>query len=312
MRLGVREKLSIRRKLRVVDENRLRIFLSCIGVNRILKILICADAIPLKLVFIITYIICTPRGAGEACGIIQLEAYPEGRRRFTFSSFQIPDLFSWSGRTHMWHIWELPPKFLEIQAIVLLRKAYGRISNTQRKTFGEACKERSGEFPPYYDTTNSARDLHTIMKATGAKKVTTFWTPLFSERRLQHSSLKHSITSFSTVLWTASYNTASGMSSLPRSKMPKKPFRSFWFLLQSWARAVHSTQTLPKRSVRYEKVEKKLINSPVLVPGLGTFNYTVQHHLITGVAIDPNNFFPFLAAVLAEAERGTAGDLFPL
>lgn len=97
----------------------------------------------------------------------------------------------------MWHIWELPPKFLEIQAIVLLRKAYGRISNTQRKTFGEACKERSGEFPPYYDTTNSARDLHTIMKATGAKKVTTFWTPLFSERRLQHSSLKHSITSFS-------------------------------------------------------------------------------------------------------------------
>lgn len=60
----------------------------------------------------------------------------------------------------MWHIWELPPKFLEIQAIVLLRKAYGRISNTQRKIFGEACKERSGEFPPYYDTTNSARDLH--------------------------------------------------------------------------------------------------------------------------------------------------------
>lgn len=86
----------------------------------------------------------------------------------------------------------------------------------------------------------------------------------------------------------------------------------FWFLLQSWARAVHSTQTLPKRSVRYEKVEKKLINSPVPVPGLGTFNYTVQHHLITGVAIDPNNFFPFLAAVLAEAERGTAGDSFPL
>lgn len=206
----------------------------------------------------------------------------------------------------MWHIWELPPKFLEIQAIVLLRKAYGRISNTQRKTFGEACKERSGEFPPYYDTTNSARDLHTIMKATGAKKVSTFWTPLFSERRLQHSSLKHSITSFSTVLWTASYNTASGMSSLPRSKMPKKPFRSF---LIPASKLGQGCQTLPRRSVRYEKVEKKLINSPIPVPGLGTFNYTVQHHLITGVAIDPNNFFPFLAAVLAEAESGTAGDV---
>lgn len=38
-----------------------------------------------NLVFIITYIICAPRRAGEACVIIQPEAYPAGPRRFRFS-----------------------------------------------------------------------------------------------------------------------------------------------------------------------------------------------------------------------------------
>lgn len=41
--------------------------------------------IPLKLVFIITYIISTPRRPGKACVIIQFNAYPAGRRRFRFS-----------------------------------------------------------------------------------------------------------------------------------------------------------------------------------------------------------------------------------
>lgn len=81
-------------------------------------------------------------------------------------------------RPPVWRIWELPcpqnscgdPNYLTLEEGILANLEYA-------KTFGEACKEHSDEFLPYFDTPNNAKDLYkyTIMEATGARTVMAFW-----------------------------------------------------------------------------------------------------------------------------------------
>lgn len=183
------------------------------------------------------------------------------------------------------------------------------------KTFGEACRERSGEFLPYYDTPNSARDLHTIMKATGAKTITAFWgyqyATLLGETfaTLFPHAFDHLILD-GVVDGELQYGFGDVLPSSIQDT--EKAFRVFF---DSCFKAgpgptgcAFYADSLEKIRERYKKVENKLIDSPILVPGLGTFDYSAQHRLISGAVTDPNNLFPFLAAVLAEAESGMAGD----
>ncbi|KAL8724144.1 MAG: hypothetical protein Q9181_006962 [Wetmoreana brouardii] len=58
---------------------------------------------------------------------------------------------------------------------------------------------------------------------------------------------------------------------------------------------------------RYQRLEKALIAKPVPVPGIGEFNYGFLHGIISFAVTDPNDLYPFLAGVMAEAESGTAG-----
>ena len=58
---------------------------------------------------------------------------------------------------------------------------------------------------------------------------------------------------------------------------------------------------------RYYKLEKALLAKPVPVPGIGEFNYGFLHGIIAFAVTDPNDLYPFLANVFAEAESGVAG-----
>lgn len=183
------------------------------------------------------------------------------------------------------------------------------------KTLGEACKEHSGEFLPYFDTSKNARDLYTIMEATGARTVTAFWgyqyATLLGEAfaALFPHAFDHFILD-GVVDGELQYGFGDV---LPSSIQDTE--KAFQVFIDSCFRAGPGStgcsfyaDSPEKIRERYERVEKKLIDSPISVPGLGSFDYTVQHRLIAGVVTDPSNIFPFLAAVLAEAESGTAGD----
>lgn len=183
------------------------------------------------------------------------------------------------------------------------------------KAFGEACRERSGEFLPYYDTPNSARDLHTIMKATGAQTVAAFWgyqyATLLGETfaALFPQAFDHLILD-GVVDGELQYGFGDVLPSSIQDT--EKAFRVFF---DSCFKAgpgptgcAFYADSPEKIRARYKNVEKKLIDFPILVPELGTFDYSVQHRLLSDAVTDPNDIFPFLAAVLAEAESGTAGD----
>ena len=139
-------------------------------------------------------------------------------------------------------------------------------------------------------------------------------TLLFLERRLRHSSLMHSIISFSTVLWTTSYNTASGTSSLLRYKTPKKPSKSLLILAAEPGQApqvVHFTQTLRKRYVSGMKGLKKSLSTPLsLFLGLGTFDYTVNYARPDKIVMFPLFVIEFKAQTTSPHSGSRYGSTF--
>lgn len=187
------------------------------------------------------------------------------------------------------------------------------------EVLGKACKERSGQFLPYIDTVHNAMDLHTIMKATGAKKVDAFWGYHYAtllgetyaalyphefdhmildgvvdgEKQYDFGDVGPSSISGAEKAIQAFFNTCSGAG--PPTGPTGCPF-------------YEPTPQLVKK--RYQKLEAKLIKSPLSVPNAGSFGYSQLHTLLSFAVTapgDPFYLYPFLAGVLQEAENGTAG-----
>lgn len=183
------------------------------------------------------------------------------------------------------------------------------------KVLGQACKERSGKFLPYIDTVHNAMDLHTIMRATGAKKVDAFWgyhyATLLGETyaALYPDEFDHLILD-GVVDGEKQYDFGDvGPSSILGAE---KAIQAF-FNTCSGAGAKGCTFYEPTPRLvreRYLKVEAKLIKSPISVPNVGSFGYSELHTLLA-IAVtapgDPFDLYPFLANVLQEAESGVAG-----
>lgn len=183
------------------------------------------------------------------------------------------------------------------------------------EVLGEACKKRSGKFLPYIDTVHNAMDLHTIMKATGAKKVDAYWgysyATLLGETYavLYPDEFDHMILD-SVVDGEKQYGFGDvGPSSIFGAE---KAFQAFFNTCSGAGPAgcpfYASSPDLVKK--RYQKVEAKLIKSPIFVQKGKSFGYSELHRLISaavGFPGPPFDLYPFLASVLAEAENGTAG-----
>lgn len=183
------------------------------------------------------------------------------------------------------------------------------------KVFGEACKERSGSFLPYIDTVHNAMDLHTIMKATGAKKVDAFWgyhyATLLGETyaALYPHEFDHMVLD-GVVDGEKQYGFGDvGPSSILGAE---KAIQAFFNTCSGAGAAgcpfYAPTPELVKK--RYQKVEAKLIKSPLSVPEGHSFGYS-ELHVLLSIAVtapgDPFYLYPYLASVLQEAENGTAG-----
>lgn len=183
------------------------------------------------------------------------------------------------------------------------------------KVLGQACKERSGKFLPYIDTVHNAMDLHTIMKATGRKKVDAFWgydyATLLGETyaALYPHEFSHMILD-GVVNGEKQYGFGDVGPSAIRDA--EKAVQAFFNTCSGAGAAVcpfyAPSPDLVKK--RYQKVEAKLIKSPIFIQKGKSFGYSELHGLLSGAVGFPGpefNLYPFLASVLAEAENGTAG-----
>lgn len=181
---------------------------------------------------------------------------------------------------------------------------------------GEGCKKESGAFLPYFDTPNNARDLHTIMCAVGHEKQDTFWGyeygTLIGETfaSLYPNSYKYLILD-GVIQGEKAYGPGDvGPSSVQDAD---KAFRIFF---TSCAKAGATNclfweKTPDLIEARYRKLEAKLIQNPVPVPGLGQFGYSELHSIIATAITAPGEpffLFPFLAAIFAEAETRAPAD----
>ncbi|MCJ1469674.1 hypothetical protein MMC07_008310 [Pseudocyphellaria aurata] len=183
------------------------------------------------------------------------------------------------------------------------------------EVLGKACKERSGKFLPYMDTYHNAMDLHTIMKATGAKKVHAFWgyhyATLLGETyaALYPHEFDHMILD-GVVDGEKQYDFGDvGPSSiLGAEKAVQAFFNTCSGAGPTGCPFYESTPQLVKE--RYQKLEAKLIKSPLHVPKAGSFGYSQLHTLLSLAVTAPGEpfyLYPFLAGVMQEAENRTAG-----
>ncbi|MCJ1265041.1 hypothetical protein MMC22_004916 [Lobaria immixta] len=183
------------------------------------------------------------------------------------------------------------------------------------KVLGQACKERSGKFLPYIDTVHNAKDLHTIMKATGAKKVDAFWgyhyaTLLGETYAALYPHEFDQLILDGVVDGEKQYDEGDfGPSSILGAE---KAVQAFFNTCSGAGPAgcpfYEPTPQLVKK--RYQKLEAQLIKSPVSVPKGHFFDYSVLHNLLAGAVTAPGEpfyLYPFLAGVLQEAENRTAG-----
>ena len=183
------------------------------------------------------------------------------------------------------------------------------------KVLGDACKQRSGRFLPYIDTVHNAMDLHTIMKATGAKKVDAFWgyhyATLLGETyaALYPNEFGHLVLD-GVVDGEKQYDQGDfGPSSILGAEKAIQAF--FNTCSGAGPTGCPFYESTPLRvQQKYQKVEAKLIKSPIPVPNLGSFGYSELHNLLAAAVTapgDPFYLYPFLASVLQEAVNGTAG-----
>ena len=179
----------------------------------------------------------------------------------------------------------------------------------------DACKRQSGSFLPYIDTPNNARDLKSIIKAIkaiGGKGKFAFWgyqyATLLGETfaGFYPDCLDYLILD-GVVQGEKAYGFGdNGPSSIQDAE---KAFNVFF---TSCAKADNATCAFHEETpelirARYQKLEKALLAKPVPVPGIGEFNYGFLHGIIAFAVTDPNDLYPFLANVFAEAESGVAG-----
>ncbi|KAL9592700.1 MAG: hypothetical protein Q9179_006458 [Wetmoreana sp. 5 TL-2023] len=180
------------------------------------------------------------------------------------------------------------------------------------KVLAKACKSRSGDFLPYIDTPNNARDLKTIIKAIGGKGKFAFWgyqyATLIGET---YAGLYPNDLDYLILDGVVQGENAYGFGDTRPSSIQdaEKAFNVFF---TSCAKAGNATcpfhEATPELiKARYQKLEQALIAKPVPVPGIGEFNYGFLHGIISFAVTDPNDLYPFLAGVMAEAESGTAG-----
>ena len=181
------------------------------------------------------------------------------------------------------------------------------------KTLGQACKHLSGAYLPYFDTPNNAKDLHTIMKATGSKKVNAFWgyqyASLLGEtfRALYPDEFDHLILD-GVVQGEKQYGFGDVKTDSIRDA--EKAFQVFFDSCTAAGQAgcAFWEQTPDFIKKRYQKVEAQLIANPILVQGgFPSFGYSQLHTLLAGVVTNFDSLFQFLGFVLAEAETGVAG-----
>lgn len=181
------------------------------------------------------------------------------------------------------------------------------------KKFGQACKHLSGAYLPYFDTPNNARDLHTIMEATGSKKVTAFWgyqyASLLGETfgALYPNEFDHLILD-GVVQGEKQYGFGDIKTDAIRDA--EKAFQVFFDSCAAAGKdgCAFWEQTPDLIRKRYQKVETQLIAHPIPVPGFPSFDYSQLHTLIAGVVTNFDGLFVFLASLLAEAETGVAGE----
>ncbi|KAI4212385.1 MAG: hypothetical protein LQ351_004955 [Letrouitia transgressa] len=180
------------------------------------------------------------------------------------------------------------------------------------KVLAKACKKRSGDFLPYIDTPNNARDLKTIIKAIGGRGKFAFWgyqyASLLGETLAGlYPNVLDNLILDGVVQGEKAYKFGdNGPSAIQDAE---KAFNVFF---TSCANANNATCAFHEATpelirARFRKVEKALLAKPVPVPGLGEFNYGFLHGIISFAVTNPKDLFPFLANVLAEAESGVAG-----
>lgn len=231
------------------------------------------------------------RGVGQSTPF--LRCFPDEKARMAFQSAS--------------------PKILGDPSISLHKAIEQNLHHA--KVLGQACKERSGAFLPYIDTVHNAMDLHTIMKATGRKKVDAFWgyqyATLLGETyaALYPNEFKHLILD-GVVDGEKQYDAGDfGPSTLLGAEKAVQAF--FNTCSGAGAAGCPFYEPTPKQvEKRYKKVEAKLIKKPIPVSNGGSFGYSELHTLLA-VAVtapgDPFYLYPYFASVLQEAENGTAG-----
>lgn len=183
------------------------------------------------------------------------------------------------------------------------------------KELGAACKKYSRAFLPWYDTPNNARDLHTIVAATGAKKLAAFWGYQYATLIGQtYASLYPHGYERLILDGVVHGEKAYGFGDFKPSSI-RDAEKDFAVFFDSCAKAGPDgcpfyAETADLVRARYDAVEAKLTERPIPVAGFPDgFGYSALHRFLSFVITDPNDFFPFLAAVLVEAESGVAGDL---
>lgn len=182
------------------------------------------------------------------------------------------------------------------------------------KELGAACNKYSCGFLPWYDTPNNARDLHSIICATGAKKLKAFWGYQYASLIGQtYASLYPHGYELLILDGVINGEKAYGFGdSDPASiRDAEKDFEVFF---DSCAKAgpegcAFHADTADLVRARYDALEAKLIKKPIPVEGFAAFGYSAIHRLLAGAVTDPRDLYPFVAQVLAEAESGVAGDL---
>lgn len=179
------------------------------------------------------------------------------------------------------------------------------------KVLADGCKKLSGSFLPYFDTPNNARDLHSIMCATGHEKIDAFWGyeygTLIGETfaSLYPNSYKYLILD-GVVQGEKAYGPSSAVPSTVQDAN-----KAFGVFFDSCAKAGAANcffweKTAELIEARFEKLVAALIKAPVPVPGLGEFGYSQLYSLIPLTLTapgDPFYLYAFLAGVLAEAEK---------
>ena len=178
-----------------------------------------------------------------------------------------------------------------------------------------ACKTRAGSFLPYIDTSNNARDLYTIkkaIKAIGGKGKLAYWSYQYATLTGEtFAGLYPNVLDYLILDGVVQGEKAYGLGDTEPSAIQdaKKAFGVFFTCC---AKAGNNTCAFHKATselirARYQRLEKALLAKPGPVPGLGKFSYGFLHGIVSFAVTDPNDLYPFLANVFAEAESGVTG-----